>query len=48
MQGGRQAGMRTMDSALRELLDQGVISGRTAYEAAIEKRKFEEYRDQPG
>lgn len=48
MQGGRQAGMRTMDSALRELLDQGVISGRTAYEAAIEKRRFEEYRDQPG
>jgi twitching motility protein PilT len=48
MQGGRQVGMRTMDSALRELLDQGVISGRTAYEAAIEKRKFEEYRDQPG
>ena len=28
MQGGRQAGMKTMDSSLRELFDKGVISGR--------------------
>lgn len=45
MQGGAKAGMRTMDSALRELFDQGRISGRTAYEAALEKRKFEQFKD---
>ncbi len=44
MQSGRQAGMNTMDTAIRKLLDDGVVSGATAYEAAIEKRKFEEFR----
>jgi hypothetical protein len=34
-----------MDSALKELLDQGRITGRSAYEAALEKRKFEEVKD---
>jgi len=48
MQGGRQSGMRTMDSALQELLDADLISGRAAYEAAIEKRRFEEFREQAG
>jgi twitching motility protein PilT len=45
MQGGGRIGMRTMDSALRELLDQGQISGQTAYEAALEKRKFEDVKE---
>lgn len=42
MQGGRQAGMKTMDSSLQELFDKGVISGRSAYEAALDKKKFED------
>ena len=33
--------MRTMDSAVQELLDKGVISGRAAYEKAINKTRFE-------
>ena len=45
IQGGARIGMRTMDSALKDLLDQGRISGRTAYEAAIEKRKFEDVKE---
>ena len=45
MQSGRQQGMCTMDFTLKDLADQGVISGKTAYEAAIEKRNLEEYRD---
>ena len=45
MQGGRQVGMRTMDTSLREMMDRGVITGRTAYEAAIEKRRFEDVKD---
>jgi twitching motility protein PilT len=45
MQSGRQHGMCTMDSSLKVLADRGVISGRTAYEAAIEKRNLEDYKD---
>jgi twitching motility protein PilT len=45
MQGGGRIGMRTMDSALRDLMDQGRISGKTAYEAALEKRKFEDVKE---
>jgi twitching motility protein PilT len=45
MQGGRQAGMKTMDSSLRELLDKGIISGRSAFEAALDKKKFEDFRN---
>ena len=45
MQGGGRIGMRTMDSALKDLLDQGRISGKTAYEAALEKRKFEDVKE---
>ncbi|MCC5793900.1 MAG: type IV pilus twitching motility protein PilT [Chromatiales bacterium] len=48
MQGGRSAGMCTMDGSLRELMDRGIISGQSAYEAAIEKRKFEEFRSPAG
>ncbi len=45
MQSGRQTGMCTMDSTLKNLMEKDVISGRTAYEAAIEKRPFEQFRE---
>jgi twitching motility protein PilT len=45
IQGGAKVGMRTMDSALKDLLDQGRITGRTAYESALEKRKFEDVKE---
>ncbi len=45
MQSGRQAGMRTMDTALKTLFDRGEIAGRAAYDAAMDKRKFEDFRD---
>jgi len=45
IQGGARIGMRTMDSALKDLLDQGRITGKTAYESAIEKRKFEDVKE---
>ncbi|MFO1408534.1 MAG: type IV pilus twitching motility protein PilT [Steroidobacteraceae bacterium] len=45
MQSGAQFGMRTMDSAIQELLDKGIISGRAAFEKAINKQRFEQFRD---
>ncbi len=45
MQSGANAGMRTMDIAIEQLLDQGIISGRSAYEKAFNKTRFEQYRD---
>ena len=45
MQSGAALGMRTMDAAIQQLLDQGAISGRSAYEKAINKAKFEELRE---
>jgi twitching motility protein PilT len=45
MQAGAGAGMRTMDAAIEQLLDQALISGRSAYEKAFNKSKFEQYRD---
>jgi len=45
IQGGARVGMRTMDSALKDLLDQGRITGKTAYESALEKRKFEDVKE---
>jgi twitching motility protein PilT len=45
MQSGGAFGMRTMDSAVQELLDKGVISGRAAYEKAINKSRFEHLKD---
>ena len=45
MQGGGRIGMRTMDSAPKDLMDHGRISGKTAYEAALEKRKFEDVKE---
>jgi twitching motility protein PilT len=45
MQAGAAAGMRTMDAAIEQLLDQGLISGRSAYEKAINKTKFEPLKE---
>jgi twitching motility protein PilT len=45
MQSGAAHGMRVMDSAIQELLDKGVINGRAAYEKAINKQRFEQFRD---
>jgi twitching motility protein PilT len=46
MQSGAAAGMRTMDAAIEQLYDQGLISGRAAFEKAINKTKFEPLREQ--
>ncbi|MFI4868839.1 MAG: type IV pilus twitching motility protein PilT [Steroidobacterales bacterium] len=46
MQTGGQFGMRTMDSAIQQLLDTGVVSGAEAYKKAINKAKFEPFKDQ--
>jgi twitching motility protein PilT len=45
MQSGAQQGMRTMDSAIQELLDKGLITGRSAYEKSINKQRFEPLKD---
>ena len=45
MQSGGQHGMRNMDSAIQELLDKGVITGRSAYEKAINKQRFEPLKE---
>ncbi len=45
MQAGANAGMRTMDSAIEQLLDQGQISGRSAYEKSMNKTKLEPLKD---
>ena len=45
MQSGAQFGMRTMDTAIQEMLDKGLISGRSAYEKAMNKQRFEQVKD---
>jgi twitching motility protein PilT len=45
MQAGGAFGMRTMDSAIEQLFNQRQISGKEAYKKAINKSKFEEFRD---
>ncbi|MGH8309425.1 MAG: type IV pilus twitching motility protein PilT [Steroidobacteraceae bacterium] len=45
MQSGAQQGMRTMDSAIQQLYDQRVITGKEAYKKAINKTKFEPVKD---
>jgi len=47
MQAGGQFGMRTMDTAIQQLLDSRQITGKEAYKKAINKARFEEFRD-PG
>jgi twitching motility protein PilT len=45
MQAGAQFGMRTMDTAIQQLLDQRLITGQEAYKKAINKLRFEEFKD---
>jgi twitching motility protein PilT len=45
MQSGGQHGMRTMDSAIQDLLEKGMITGRSAYEKSINKQRFEQLKD---
>jgi twitching motility protein PilT len=45
MQAGGQFGMRTMDSAIQQLLDSRQISGKEAYKKAMNKQRFEQFRD---
>ncbi len=44
MQSGAQFGMRTMDSAIQELLDKSLITGQAAYEKSINKQRFEQFK----
>jgi len=44
MQSGAQFGMRTMDSAIQQLLEQKQITGEEAYHKAINKGRFEASR----
>src|SRR3984957_1751456 len=45
MQSGSAVGMRLMDTAIQTLLDQRLISGADAYKKAINKSRFEQYRE---
>ena len=45
MQSGSAHGMRTMDLAIQQLLDARAISGREAFRKAINKQRFEQYRE---
>ena len=45
MQSGAQFGMRTMDSAIEQLLNQRQITGAEAYKKAINKARFEELKN---
>jgi twitching motility protein PilT len=46
MQSGGQFGMRPMDSAIQQLLDQRLVTGKEAYKKGINKAKFEPVKDQ--
>jgi twitching motility protein PilT len=46
MQSGGAFGMRTMDTAIQQLLDQRLITGKEAFKKAINKAKFELVKDQ--
>jgi twitching motility protein PilT len=45
MMTGSAVGMRTMDTAIQALLDRRIITGKSAFEKAINKAKFEQYRN---
>ena len=45
MQSGGAMGMRTMDGALKDLMDSAMISGQEAYLQAFDKSKFEQVKD---
>ena len=46
MQSGGNAGMRTMDAALMELVEKAFVSGHDAYQQANDKSKFERLKDE--
>ena len=46
MQSGGKIGMQTMDSALLNLVSQGTVAGRDAYQQANDKSKFERMRNE--
>jgi twitching motility protein PilT len=48
MQSGSAVGMRTMDSALQELLDRRFITAREAHEKASSKERFRKLAEQAG
>jgi Tfp pilus assembly pilus retraction ATPase PilT len=45
MQAGGAAGMRTMDTAIQQLLDSRQITGKEAYKKGINKARFEAVKD---
>ena len=47
MQAGGAFGMRTMDSAIEQLFNSRQITGKEAFKKAINKGKFEEFREAP-
>ena len=46
MQSGGNVGMKTMDSALMELVDKNLIAGRDAYQQSDNKFKFERFKSE--
>jgi len=44
IEGGKQEGMQTMDQALMQHLEAGLITGDTAYIKAFDKSRFKEFR----
>ena len=47
MQSGGATGMQTMDSALMDLVEGGIVSGQEAYQQANNKARFKSVRDNP-
>ena len=45
IQSGGRLGMKTMDNALMDLVESGVVSGREAYQQANNKHMFEAHKD---
>jgi Tfp pilus assembly pilus retraction ATPase PilT len=45
MQAGGSFGMRTMDTAIQQLLDSRQITGKEAYKKAINKGKFDAVKE---
>jgi twitching motility protein PilT len=45
MQSGAASGMRTMDGSIQALFDQRLITGKEAYKKAINKARFEGFKD---
>ena len=46
MQSGGNVGMQTMDTALMELVRQGQVSGKEAYQQSSDKSKFQRLKDE--